>query len=170
MGYRLGYTGPEVDVLLQKANAATIINNGWEKLASTSVDPVNLDNLMTQGNYSISYWQNGPESMLTSGPINICVTKDATTTYQTIYESGKVYRRETTADSFSGGWIQQQNDTDIDIGASTPTNPCDNYIWIDTSGEVPIIKIYKENASAWIPVTADDLARASVYDPQGIKQ
>ena len=170
MGYRLGYTGPEVDVLLQKANAATIINNGWEKLASTSVNPVNLDNLMTQGNYSISYWQNGPESMLTSGPINICVTKDATTTYQTIYESGKVYRRETTADSFSGGWIQQQNDTDIDIGASTPTNPCDNYIWIDTSGEVPIIKIYKENASAWIPVTADDLARASVYDPQGIQQ
>ena len=170
MGYRLGYTGPEVDVLLQKANAATIINNGWEKLASTSVNPVNLDNLMTQGNYSISYWQNGPESMLTSGPINICVTKDATTTYQTIYESGKVYRRETIADSFSGGWIQQQNDTDIDIGASTPTNPCDNYIWIDTSGEVPIIKIYKENASAWIPVTADDLARASVYDPQGIQQ
>ena len=170
MGYRLGYTGPEVDVLLQKANAATIINNGWEKLASTSVNPVNLDNLMTQGNYSISYWQNGPESMLTSGPINICVTKDATTTYQTIYESGKVYKRETTADSFSGGWIQQQNDTDIDIGASTPTNPCDNYIWIDISGEVPIIKIYKENASAWIPVTADDLARASVYDPQGIQQ
>ena len=170
MGYRLGYTGPEVDVLLQKANAATIINNGWEKLASTSVNPVNLDNLMTQGNYSISYWQNGPESMLTSGPINICVTKDATTTYQTIYESGKIYRRETTADSFSGGWIQQQNDTDIDIGASTPTNPCDNYIWIDTSGEAPIIKIYKEDANAWIPVTADDLARASVYDPQGIQQ
>ena len=170
MGYRLGYTGPEVDVLLQKANTATIINNGWEKLASTSVNPVNLDNLMTQGNYSISYWQNGPESMLTSGPINICVTKDATTTYQTIYESGKVYKRETTADSFSGGWIQQQNDTDIDIGASTPTNPCDNYIWIDISGEVPIIKIYKENASAWIPVTADDLARASVYDPQGIQR
>ena len=93
MGYRLGYTGPEVDVLLQKANAATIINNGWEKLASTSVNPVNLDNLMTQGNYSISYWQNGPESMFTSGPINICVTKDATTTYQTIYDSGKFYRR-----------------------------------------------------------------------------
>ena len=128
MGYRLGYNGPEVDALLQKANIASIINNGWDKLKSTKTNPVNLDNLMTQGNYSISYWMNGPDNLITNGPINISVTKDSSnnTTYQTLYESGKIYIRETTMDSFSGGWISKQSDSEIDIGSSVPSNPCDN--------------------------------------------
>ena len=172
MGYRLGYSGPEVDALLQKANETAIINNGWEKLASAESTPVDLNTLVTQGNYSMNFWKNGPDQLNTSGPINVCVTKDSSnnTTYQTIYDSGSIYTRETTTDTFSGGWVKNQNDTEIDIGDSAPSNPIDNYVWINTSGESPIIEIYKESINNWMAVSADDLAKASIYDPQGIKQ
>lgn len=172
MGYRLGYSGPEVDALLQKANETAIINNGWEKLASAESTPVDLNTLVTQGNYSMNFWKNGPDQLNTSGPINVCVTKDSSnnTTYQTIYDSGSIYTRETTTDTFSGGWVKNQNDTEIDIGDSAPSNPIDNYVWINTSGESPIIEIYKESINNWMAVSAEDLAKASIYDPQGIKQ
>ena len=172
MGYRLGYSGPEVDVLLQKAYKYSVINNGWAKLDSSNSNPVDLNSLVTQGNYSISFWNNGPVQLNTSGPINVCVTKDSNNgkTYQTIYDAGKVYLRETTGTSFSNTWIEEQNNTDLDINASVPQNPQDNYVWIDTSGEEPTIKVYKESTHSWVPVSAADLAKASVYDPQGINQ
>ena len=172
MGYRLGYSGPEVDVLLQKAYKYSVINNGWAKLDSSNSNPVDLNSLVTQGNYSISFWNNGPVQLNTSGPINVCVTKDSSNgkTYQTIYDAGKVYLRETTGTNFSNTWIEEQNTTDLDINASVPQNPQDNYVWIDTSGEEPTIKVYKESTHSWVPVSAADLAKASVYDPQGIKQ
>lgn len=172
MGYRLGYSGPEVDVLLQKAYKYSVVNNGWAKLDSSNSNPIDLNYLVTQGNYSISFWNNGPIQLNTSGPINVCVTKDSSIgkIYQTIYDAGKVYLRETTSTSFSNTWIEEQNNTDLDINASTPQNPQDNYIWIDTSGEEPIIKVYKDITHSWVPISAADLAKASVYDPQGIKQ
>lgn len=172
MGYRLGYSGPEVDVLLQKAYKYSVINNGWAKLDSSDSNPVDLNSLVTQGNYSISFWNNGPVQLNTSGLINVCVTKDSSNgkTYQTIYDAGKIYLRETTGTSFSNTWIEEQNNTDLDINASVPQNPQDNYVWIDTSGEEPTIKVYKESTHSWVPVSAADLAKASVYDPQGIKQ
>lgn len=172
MGYRLGYSGPEVDVLLQKAYKYSVVNNGWAKLDSSDSNPVDLDSLVTQGNYSISFWNNGPVQLNTSGPINVCVTKDSSNgkTYQTIYDAGKVYLRETTGTSFSNTWIEEQNNTDLDINASVPQNPQDNYVWIDISGEEPTIKVYKESTHSWIATSAADLAKASVYDPQGIKQ
>ena len=34
MGYRIGYSGPEVDELLQKAYNFSVVNNGWAKLES----------------------------------------------------------------------------------------------------------------------------------------
>ena len=172
MGYRLGYSGPEVDVLLQKAYKYSVVNNGWAKLDSSDSNPVDLNSLVTQGNYSISFWNNGPVQLNTSGPINVCVTKDSNNgkTYQTIYDAGKVYLRETTGTSFSNTWIEEQNNSDLDINASVPQNPQDNYVWIDTSGEEPTIKVYKESTHSWIATSAADLAKASVYDPQGIKQ
>ena len=172
MGYRIGYSGPEVDELLQKAYNFSVVNNGWAKLESSNINPVDLDSLVTQGNYSISFWQNGPIQLTTNGPINVSVTKDSSNNkiYQTIYDAGKIYTRETSTTSFSNTWVEKQNNTDLDIGSSTPQNPIDNYIWIDTSGNEPVIKVYKEISGNWIPVSAADLAKASVYDPQGIKQ
>ena len=172
MGYRIGYSGPEVDELLQKAYNFSVVNNGWAKLESSNINPVDLDSLVTQGNYSISFWQNGPIQLTTNGPINVSVTKDSSNNkiYQTIYDAGKIYTRETSSISFSNTWVEKQNNTDLDIGSSTPQNPIDNYIWIDTSGDEPVIKVYKEISGNWIPVSAADLAKASVYDPQGIKQ
>ena len=172
MGYRIGYSGPEVDELLQKAYIFSVVNNGWAKLESSNINPVDLDSLVTQGNYSISFWQNGPIQLTTNGPINVSVTKDSSNNkiYQTIYDAGKIYTRETSTTSFSNTWVEKQNNTDLDIGSSTPQNPIDNYIWIDTSGDEPVIKVYKEISGNWIPVSAADLAKASVYDPRGIKQ
>ena len=172
MGYRIGYSGPEVDELLQKAYNFSVVNNGWAKLESSNINPVNLDSLVTQGNYSISFWQNGPIQLTTNGPINVSVTKDSSNNkiYQTIYDACKIYTRETSSTSFSNTWVEKQNNTDLDIGSSTPQNPIDNYIWIDTSGDEPVIKVYQEISGNWIPVSAADLAKASVYDPQGIKQ
>ena len=172
MGYRIGYSGPEVDELLQKAYNFSVVNNGWAKLESSNINPVDLDSLVTQGNYSISFWQNGPIQLTTNGPINVSVTKDSSNNkiYQTIYDAGKIYTRETNTTSFSNTWVEKQNNTDLDIGSSTPQNPVDNYIWIDTSGDEPVIKVYKEISGNWIPVSAADLAKASIYDPHGIKQ
>ena len=172
MGYRIGYSGPEVDELLQKAYNFSVVNNGWAKLESSNINPVDLDSLVTQGNYSISFWQNGPIQLTTNGPINVSVTKDSSNNkiYQTIYDAGKIYTRETSTTSFSNTWVEKQNNIDLDIGSSTPQNPIDNYVWIDTSGDEPVIKVYQEISGNWIPVSAADLAKARVYDPQGIKQ
>ena len=170
MGYRIGYNGPQVDDLLQKGYKYSVINNGWTKLESSDLAATNLDTLVTPGNYSTSFWQNGPIQLVTNGPINVCVTKDSSsnTLYQTIYDAGKIYIRSTTSTSFSNTWREEQNNSTLDIGASTPVNPSDNYIWIDTSGDAPIIKIYKENRGEWVAISAADLAKKSVYDKNNI--
>ena len=170
MGYRIGYNGPQVDDLLQKGYKYSVINNGWTKLESSDLAATNLDTLVTPGNYSTSFWQNGPIQLVTNGPINVCVTKDSSsnTLYQTIYDAGKIYIRSTTSTSFSNTWREEQNNSSLEIGASTPVNPSDNYIWIDTSGDAPVIKIYKENRGEWVAISAADLAKKSVYDTNNI--
>ena len=170
MGYRIGYNGPQVDDLLQKGYKYSVINNGWTKLESSDLAATNLDTLVTPGNYSTSFWQNGPIQLVTNGPINVCVTKDSSsnTLYQTIYDAGKIYIRSTTSTSFSNTWREEQNNSSLEIGASTPVNPSDNYIWIDTSGDAPVIKIYKENRGEWVAVSAADLAKKSVYDKNNV--
>ena len=170
MGYRIGYNGPQVDDLLQKGYKYSVINNGWTKLESSDLAATNLDTLVTPGNYSTSFWQNGPIQLVTNGPINVCVTKDSSsnTLYQTIYDAGKIYIRSTTSSSFSNTWREEQNNSTLDIGASTPVNPSDNYIWIDTSGDAPVIKIYKENKGEWVAISAADLAKKSVYDKNNV--
>lgn len=172
MGYRLGYNGPEVDKLLQKAYTYSVVNNGWSKLESSDTSPADLNTLITQGNYSISFWKNGPVQMTTSGPINVCVTKDSATgkIYQTIHDAGKIYIRETDGSTFTNTWKEEQNDTELDISSAEPINPVDNYIWIDPSGEVPLIKIYKESTGTWENLSPSDMAKQSVYDSKGIKQ
>ena len=170
MGYRIGYNGPQVDDLLQKGYKYSVINNGWTKLESSDLAATNLDTLVTPGNYSTSFWQNGPIQLVTNGPINVCVTKDSSsnTLYQTIYDAGKIYIRSTTSTSFSNTWREEQNNSSLEIGASTPVNPSDNYIWIDTSGDAPVIKIYKENRGEWVAISAADLAKKSVYDKNNV--
>ena len=170
MGYRIGYNGPQVDDLLQKGYKYSVINNGWTKLESSDLAATNLDTLVTPGNYSTSFWQNGPIQLVTNGPINVCVTKDSSsnTLYQTIYDAGKIYIRSTTSTSFSNTWREEQNNSTLDIGASTPVNPSDNYIWIDTSGDAPVIKIYKESKGEWVAISAADLAKKSVYDKNNV--
>ena len=131
MGYKLGYSGPEVDALLQKAYNYSVINNGWTKLDSSDSNPVDLDYLVTQGNYSLSFWSNGPTQLNTSGPINICITKDSSNgkTYQTIYDAGKVYLRDTTTTSFSNTWIENKN---IYSSESSRQLYLDRYLWRGT--------------------------------------
>lgn len=172
MGYRIGYNGPEVDRLLQKAYTYSVVNNGWTKLESSDTDPADLNTLMTQGNYSISFWKNAPVQLTTNGPINVSVTKDSATnkTYQTIYDAGKVYIRETTSSSFSNTWKEEQNNTELDISGAEPINPVDDYIWIDPSGETPVIKIYKESTGTWESITPNDMAKQSVYDSKGVNK
>ena len=172
MAYRLGYNGPEVDKLLQKAYTYSVVNNGWSKLESSDTDPADLNTLVTPGNYSVSFWKNGPVQMNTSGPINICITKDSATgkVYQTIHDAGKIYIRETTSSSFSNTWKEEQNDTELDISSAEPINPVDNYIWIDPSDDVPVIKIYKESTGTWENISPSDMAKQSIYDNKGVKQ
>ena len=172
MGYRIGYNGPEVDRLLQKAYTYSVVNNGWSKIESSDTDPADLDTLVTPGNYSISFWKNAPVQLITSGPINVCVTKDNATNriYQTIYDAGKIYMRETDGSSLSNTWIEEQNNSELDVSSAEPINPSDNYIWIDTSGEVPVIKIFKKSTNTWETVKPADMAKQSVYDSKGVKQ
>ena len=172
MGYRIGYNGPEVDKLLQKAYTYSVVNNGWSKLESSDTDPADLNTLVTPGNYSVSFWKNGPIQLTTSGPINVCITKDSNsnTIYQTIYDAGKIYIRETTSSSFSSAWKEEQNDTELDITSAEPINPVDNYIWIDPSGDVPVIKIYKSSTGTWENISPADMAKQSVYDSKGVNQ
>ena len=172
MGYRIGYNGPEVDRLLQKAYTYSVVNNGWSKIESSDTDPADLDTLVTPGNYSISFWKNAPVQLITSGPINVCVTKDSATNkiYQTIYDAGKIYIRETDGSSLSNTWIEEQNNSELDVSSAEPINPSDNYIWIDTSGEVPVIKIYKKSTNTWETVKPTDMAKQSIYDSKGVKQ
>lgn len=175
MAYKLGMSGKAVDELLQKANAASNSTNGWEKLTSSESSPVDLNSLVRQGCFAISFWKNGPNQLITSGPINVYNSKDTSnnTVYQIVYDAGKIYSRTTTGSTFSSGWSEVQNNSAINMSASTPSNPKDNTIWIDTSSSTPLFKIYKVSSSGtgtWVTVTAPDLAARSVYDPQGIKK
>lgn len=173
MGYKIGYSGPKVDELLQKAFNSSVVNNGWVKYSSSENERCDLNTLKTQGNYSISFWNNAPVQLTTNGPINVSVTKDSAddTYYQTLYDAGKIYIRKTNEDgTFTNTWMELQSDTEIDFGSSTPINPKDNYVWIDTSGEVPDIKIFNEKTNTWISINPPDMAKESIYDPQGIKR
>lgn len=180
MGYNIGYSGPQVDKMLQKAYTTTIVNNGWERLDSTSENPYDVNSLVTPGNYTISYWENGPDDMtsgLRNGQLNISITKDNSdnTIYQTVYYNDKIYIRtkkaiESMADCV---WVKRQQLTDFDaVGINPPANPEDNYVFgvYDEITDSIHFEIYNETTGEWMKIQPSGLALKSIYDPQGIEQ
>ena len=84
MGYPIEYSGARVKELLAKANETEIRVNGWQKLASSFRDPVNLNALLSLGNFYCVYAINCPSSIVNSGPYNISVSRIDLMTYQII--------------------------------------------------------------------------------------
>lgn len=169
MGYKAGYSMATLTRLLNKIRDLDITNTGWQKLSSTQQSPVFLDDLLTPGNYSITYWRQGPASVTSSIPINIVISKKNDIIYQTVFYMTTIFERlydEPTA--VWGSWAQLQGLTDSEFTNTEPLNPSDNMIWFDISTSAPIIKVFNAALGRWWYVQPDDLIKISVYDPQGI--
>lgn len=168
MGYKAGYSMATMTQLLNKIRDLDIKNTGWTKLASNAQEPVFLDNLLTPGNYSITYWRQGPASVTSKIPINVSINKKNGITYQTVFYMTTIFERiydEPTA--VWGGWAQLQSLTDSEFQSTEPLNPSDNMIWFDTSSEKPEIKVFNAVTGRWEYAHPDKMLKVSVYDPQG---
>ena len=174
MGYKVVYTGPEIDeALLRTVDIASRIN-GWVKLPSTFEKPISLDTITAPGNYLIEYWDNGPDTNLV-GPINLCVlTINGSQRIQmTEYLTDRYMRTYNRIQEKWGPWTLLQMDTQIYISPTVPAEPGDKTVWLDTSNaENPVLKIYlmdeEGTTGKWVIVKPPSMMDSSVYDPNGM--
>ena len=168
MGYPIEYSGARVKELLAKANETEIRVNGWQKLASSFRDPVNLNALLSLGNFYCVYAINCPSSIVNSGPYNISVSRIDLMTYQIIDCRGAIYIRayNNKTNEFSA-WARMQNANEISIDILPPADPAEKTIWFDANDPTSPIRVYM--GGKWIPAQPRDMLRMSVYDPNGVK-
>ncbi len=170
MSQRVGYSLTTVTQLLNKIKTLDIKNTGWQKIKSSSKNPVFLDNLRTPGNYSISFWRQGPQSITSKVPINVVVSHKKNEIYQTVFYLATVFERSYVEEGEAWtGWAQLQSLSDSEFGSNEPANPCSNMIWFDTSTGVPVLRVFNAQFRRWELAMPQNMLKVSIYDPQGRK-
>jgi hypothetical protein len=167
MAYKSQYTGEQIDLGLTTSEGIDTTTIGWFTLSSSKEDPFDLNNLVNPGNYTISYWDNGPsfpESF--KGPLNIVVSKIITQTdaliYQIIEYIGVRYIRKYNGSNYES-W-ELNTSASIYVGPSYLYSTInENDVWIDTSdANNPKFKIYRE--ISWVDINYSDIMVKSTYD------
>ena len=157
------FTGLEMDQAFAKALSLTYTENGFIKLQSSEAKPIDLDDITQPGNYHVSHWIHGPEFPEEfKGPINVYVYTIEEISYQMIRFLTDVYIRSFAAGEFTG-WGMKQAETAVSSGITPPSNPGKNTIWLDTSSNPPVLKIF--DGADWNVIVPADMMRRSVYDP-----
>ena len=167
MGWNTQYTGPQIDEALEKGRNLRVVNNGWIRLDSSSTSPTNLGDLKNPGNYTTSFYSDGPSGKTGYNPLNVCIYKVNDIIYQVAEFDGINYMRNIAAGSQNyGSWTIQDSEGSTHPGPTAPTNPTDGKtLWLDTSDpENPVLKIYINGE--WKIVSADGVMLASIYDTQ----
>lgn len=164
--YTSKYSGAEIDMAIMNALMFNPDENGWIKLASSVSTPVELDELISTGNFVVDYFLHGPEELNDCRPINVSVHDEDGIFKQYITYLDTVYYRDYDYDSglYSEEWTVKKTT---------------NYIYIDEVPSSPemhslaIIKDENENYTlhiydgAWVPVATPDVMLGKVYDTTG---
>ena len=157
------FTGLEMDQAFAKALNLTYEENGFIKLQSSEAKPIDLDNVTQPGNYMVTYWTNGPTfSIPFKGPLNVYVCNINGITHQYTNCMSEYHSRTYEDGSFTG-WVLKQSDVDVGLGDTPPENPDVNSIWLDTSVDPPVMKIF--DGTNWNVIIPADMMRKSIYDP-----
>lgn len=164
------YTGAQIDAAIERGRNLRVVNNGWIRLDSTVSTPVDLSILKIPGNYTTSFWTDGPDFGDESiTPINIMVVSVNDDLYQYVEALGiKYVRTQTSNETNYGKWVADQTEGVINPGLKPPTLAVDGKtLWLDTSSHNPILKLYY--GGKWVEVIPSNVMQKSIYDPQGIE-
>lgn len=172
MLYQAMYTGSKIDELLEAISHIKTVVNGWVKLESSEDNKINFDDLINPGNFSFSYWENGPTDKEFTPPLNVVVTKEGKYLRQYVFNSGFNDTAFSRTYSISDKTFETWEDVGIPDGAyaqeTAPTDPNPNDLWFNTNGTAPIIKYYDSNTNSWKSINPYDYMDPAVYNPEGI--
>lgn len=173
MGWITKYDGPAMDKTLEKGRALKDVSNGWIKLASTEKSPTDLNSLKNPGNYTTSFWVNGPdfgEDVDIITPLNVSVISINTDIYQMVDLFGLTYTRilKNGKSDFTQ-WTSAPITGSLSPSPTIPEPSIDGKtVWLDTSNpNAPTLKLYMDGE--WAPVISTQIMQSTVYDSQGKK-
>lgn len=171
MLYQAMYNGPKIDELLEAISHIKTVVNGWVKLESSEDNKINFDELINPGNFSFSYWENGPTNKDFTPPLNVVVTKEGKYLRQYVFNSGFNDTAFSRIYSISNKSFDSWEDVSIPDGAyaqdTAPMNPKENELWFNTNGTAPIIKYYDNTTNSWKSVNPYDYMDPTIYNPDG---
>lgn len=171
-GHVTPHEGHEIDEAILKGQLLRIVNNGFIKLESAELNPVNLNKLKSSGNYTMNYYDYGPKiaGVRHISPLNLTVTLISNELYQFARLGPYTFSRhyEAELEAFSDWYIDQTAGA-INPGPTEPPAPVDGKtLWLDTSiPSAPTLKIFVNNE--WVELLPATAMLTSVYDPQGRK-
>ena len=173
MLYNTLYDGPKIDILLGAIIQIKKIVNGWIKLDSTDETPVDLDMLLNPGNFSMNYWINGPTDTTLSPPLKIVVTKETNLIRQYAFSTGYnnigYTRTYNTDDKTLSEWESIHLNTGITVTDTSPSDPKDNDLWINTSNTGAVIQYYDGSLNQWKSLNAYDYMDVNIYNPNQVE-
>lgn len=165
--FKSKFDGPQIDEAITIALGLNIINNGWLRIPSSEEYPINLDLLTNIGNFTIGYFINGSEFMMTTKPLNISILSINNVIYQySLIKDNIEYRKLENSVwtiwgiSKSSSYIYQQDTEPVGVDIDS--------LWIDThltAGPYPI-KVLKE--TGWKEITPSNMMDKNIYDSGGI--
>lgn len=170
--YRSRYNGPEIDAVIEKGKGLpSVYGNGFTKLPSTKDSPIDLNQLLALGNYTIMYTKNGSSIMNSIHPINITVSENGDIrTQMSIFPDVIVYRLySVSTETFITDWQYAKQTSYIFSIDETPDNPEVNTLKMFNEGTAdnPIIVMKIWDGTEWVTVDNQDNMKISVYDPTG---
>ena len=165
------YTGELLDEILGQISHIKTVTNGWIKLDSSEDNKINFNDLINPGNFSFSYYENGPEENLLV-PLKVVVTKEGKYIRQYVFTMGftmNAYSRiYTIADKVFGDWEQSNIPKGISVSSTAPENPNANDLWINTETDRNIIQYYDGNLNKWVSMNPYDYMDPDIYNSSNI--
>src|SRR5574343_1700306 len=167
--YQTRHTGPAIDASVTKSETLDTAGNGWLKLSSTASSPVDLNTLVSGGNYTVSFFTNGHAKFNSIAPLNICVALvNQIVTQYVFYTNGIMRRTYNNETSTWEAWTEFSQSSFIYIQGTAPADAASSALWIDTStAGAPVFKIHNSETSSWNTVEPSDMMKKSIYDPNG---
>jgi len=135
---------------------------GWDVIDSTAELPVDLNTIITPGNYIVHHYINGIDNKIIS-PVTLKVTTINSDLVQMIIVGSDTYQRNfnTSTNLFDGEWNFFNDGVTIYKGATAPPYPTTNTLWLKDDIESLLVKYDGTN---WVPVHSSNYMDSTVYD------
>lgn len=172
MLYNVLYDGPKIDEILGYTAHIKTVQNGWIKKESTMESPVDLNKMIIPGNFKFDYFNNGPENTSLVTPLNLIVTSEDQKIRQNVFSSGYIidawYRIYNPTDKSFTEWRNYRTDQKIYVADTSPENPSNFTIWINTNNKDAIFQYYDANTDEWKKINPDDYMDPLIYNPNNV--